>query len=209
MHDASNLHQNALPETEKRQSKRKEETSSSELKSSSDEKKDSPKPSHEAEKLAALLSGEIRRNAPDFRTTPSQLRKWAVTADRMLRLDSRSYDQIAAVIRWCQADEFWHSNVLSFDKLRDKFDQLLMKAGLQRQQTANGNGNRAEQERDSTIQRASLCKTCSGERMIHQMAHIPGPRLGPCPDCVPVAASRPSELGRNQLPQTPVGSAPT
>jgi hypothetical protein len=51
----------------------------------------------------------------------------------------------------------------------------------------------------------AVCRTCAGEKMIHQMAHIPGPRLVPCPDCVPAAASRSGEPDRNQLPQTPEG----
>jgi hypothetical protein len=127
---------------QKKKEKEKIKTSSSELKGSSDQASDfsdsqskenaSPKatPSHEAEKLAALLSGEIRKNAPDFRITPAQQRKWAVIAHLMLRRDRRSYDQIASVIHWCQADEFWRTNVLSMQKLRDKFDQLLMKSGI-------------------------------------------------------------------------------
>jgi hypothetical protein len=91
-------------------------------------------PCHEARKLAALLQGEIRRNKPDYRITPGAQRKWAITADRMLRLDARSYDRIAELICWCQADEFWQSNILSMEKLREKFDALEMKA-------RNGRGN--------------------------------------------------------------------
>jgi hypothetical protein len=115
-------------------------TSPSELETSSDQvtdfsesgskEKPSPKaPSHEAEKLTALLVGEIRKNAPDFRITPGQQRKWALIADLMLRRDRRSYDEIASVIQWCQADEFWRSNVLSMQKVRERFDQLAIKRG--------------------------------------------------------------------------------
>jgi hypothetical protein len=96
------------------------------------------KPSHEAEKLAALLAGEVRRNAPDFRITPGKQRSWTKTADRMLRLDHRSYDDVADMIRWVQADEFWHSNVLSMDKLREKFDQLLLKAEPRQRRRPSG-----------------------------------------------------------------------
>jgi len=86
-------------------------------------------PSVEAERLAALLQGEILRNKPDFRITPAQLRNWAVTADRMMRLDSRTEESIAQLIQWVQMDSFWMSNILSMDKLREKFDQLAMKVG--------------------------------------------------------------------------------
>jgi hypothetical protein len=45
----------------------------------------------------------------------------------MFRLDSRRADDIEAVIEWCQANEFWQNNIISTQKLRDKFDQLKMK----------------------------------------------------------------------------------
>ena len=113
-------------------------TSSSEVKSTSGQEKDSDsasignakkktQPSHEAEKLATLLQREILRNKPDYRITPAELRKWAVTADRMIRLDRRTEESIAQLIQWVQRDEFWMSNVLSMDKLREKFDQLEMR----------------------------------------------------------------------------------
>ena len=89
--------------------------------------KGSSKPSHEAEKLSQLLTAEILRNKPDFRIKQSQQRKWANTADRMIRIDGRKPDQIAEVIRWAQRDEFWMSNILSMDKVHDKFEQLEMR----------------------------------------------------------------------------------
>ena len=42
----------------------------------------------------------------------------------MLRIDKRSVEDIEAVIRWCQQDDFWHKNILSTDKLRKQFDKL-------------------------------------------------------------------------------------
>jgi hypothetical protein len=125
---------------EKEKEKIKTQTSLSKLENSSDQATDfgesgskenpSPKaPSHEAKKLAALLSGEISKNAPHFRITTAQQRKWSGIADLMLRRDHRSYDEIASIIQWCQADEFWRSNVLSMQKVREKFDQLELKRG--------------------------------------------------------------------------------
>lgn len=83
--------------------------------------------SPEAETLAELLKSEILRNKPDYRITQAQFRKWVVTADRMLRLDGRSENQIAELIHWAQHDEFWMGNILSMDRLREKFDQLEIK----------------------------------------------------------------------------------
>ena len=85
-------------------------------------------PSQEASRLAALLKSEILRNKPDFRITPAQVRKWEVTADRMLRLDRRTAEQVAELIRWVTHDEFWMPNVLCMDALREKFDQLELRA---------------------------------------------------------------------------------
>jgi hypothetical protein len=108
-------------------------TSSSEQNACSDQgevstpKKTTSTPSREACKLAALLETEIHRNKPDYRITPSQIRKWEVTADQILRLDARTPEQVANVIRWVQQDEFWMANVLSMDTLRKKFDQLELK----------------------------------------------------------------------------------
>jgi hypothetical protein len=56
----------------------------------------------------------------------------------MLRLDGRTPEQVANVIRWVQQDEFWMGNVLSMDTLREKFDQLVIK-----REHSNGNGQAA------------------------------------------------------------------
>ena len=96
----------------------------------------------------------------------------------MLRRDHRSYDEIAGIIRWCQADEFWRTNILSFDKLREKFDQLLLKAEPVRQRPSEGVSVERSPEPD-----AAVCRTCGGMKLIHQSAHVPGPRLIPCPAC--------------------------
>jgi len=114
-------------------------TSSSELESSSDvksvgdgvaqkrEKREPQKPSREADRLAQLLKDEILLNKADFRITPGQLRNWSRTADRMIRLDHRAPEAIGLVIRFAQRDEFWQPNILSMEKVREKFDQLELK----------------------------------------------------------------------------------
>lgn len=72
--------------------------------------------------LAQLLLDEILKRKKDFKHP--NIQTWAVHTERMIRLDKRAPDRIAAVIRWCQADSFWQSNILSTRKLREKFDQL-------------------------------------------------------------------------------------
>jgi hypothetical protein len=115
-----------------------EKHSSSEQKSSSDPVvsasvgKTREEPSTEASKVAQLLKAEILRNRPDYRITAAQERQWAAAADRMIRLDGCNSEKIAELICWAQRDEFWRSNVLSMNTLREKFDQLSLKAQLSR-----------------------------------------------------------------------------
>lgn len=47
--------------------------------------------------------------------------------DIMLRIDKIAADDIAAVIEWNQNDSFWRSNILSGKKVREKYQQLVMK----------------------------------------------------------------------------------
>jgi hypothetical protein len=91
-------------------------------------KKPKTEPSREATRLASLLKAEILRNKADYKITQAQERSWAVTADRMLRRDGRKPEEAADLIQWAQRDEFWMANVLSMDTLREKFDQLALKA---------------------------------------------------------------------------------
>jgi uncharacterized protein YdaU (DUF1376 family) len=112
---------------------RVDKTPSSELTSSSDQGRVTPQketqyqPSKEASRLATLLKSEILRNNANHKITQAQEREWVITADRMLRLDNRTFEQVAAVIQWAQHDEFWMANILSMDKLRKQFDQLSLK----------------------------------------------------------------------------------
>src|SRR5712692_702632 len=127
--NANAMHMDTQPQPQPQ----KDRNSSSEQSSDGVEiltpKKTAKEPSKEASKLAALLKAEILRNKADYRITPAQERKWAVTAERMLRLDGRTPEQITDLIQWVQRDEFWMCNVLSMDSLREKFDQLELKRG--------------------------------------------------------------------------------
>jgi len=106
--------------------------SSSELEGSSDQataptrKETANSTSREASRLAGLLKAEILRNSPNHKITQAQEREWNHTADLMLRLDHRTPEEIAEVIRWAQHNDFWRTNILSMEKLRKQFDRLSM-----------------------------------------------------------------------------------
>lgn len=87
-----------------------------------------------AQELARLLWELIRSNNPSAREP--NLEAWARTFDRMVRLDGRDPQEIEYVIRWCQADEFWFANILSADKLRKQYDQLLVHMARERKRSS-------------------------------------------------------------------------
>ncbi|MBN1225004.1 MAG: hypothetical protein JXB23_17280 [Candidatus Aminicenantes bacterium] len=76
-------------------------------------------------RLAQLLLSLIRNQSPQFKQP--DLKKWATHIDRAIRIDGRTPSELERVIRWCQNDHFWRSNILSTNKLREKFDQLAIK----------------------------------------------------------------------------------
>ena len=75
--------------------------------------------------LAGHLLTEIRKNNENYKQP--NLQDWAKNIDLMMRVDNRSPQKIQEVIEWCQQDDFWHPNILSTKKLRDKFDVLVAK----------------------------------------------------------------------------------
>lgn len=62
---------------------------------------------------------------------PPNLKAWANSIRLMRERDKRSDEQIRWLFQWAQADSFWRANILSPEKLRQKWDQLVMKAKTQ------------------------------------------------------------------------------
>lgn len=87
----------------------------------------------DAARLCGLLADLIEANGSK---RPNVSETWVRDMDRMLRLDSRTPEQVENCIRWSQADEFWRANILSPSKLRAKYDQLRLQAIARR----SGNG---------------------------------------------------------------------
>jgi hypothetical protein len=61
---------------------------------------------------------------------------WANTIRLMRERDNRSDAEIREVFTWANGDSFWRSNILSPDKLRGKWQQLVLKS----KERSNGNG---------------------------------------------------------------------
>lgn len=90
------------------------------------------KPGFDAESvefsLARLLRDLINARSPTGKPLvpeKTNLQTWARQIDLMIRLDARDPPEIEAVIRWCQSDPFWRSNIMSTAKLREKYGTLV------------------------------------------------------------------------------------
>ena len=70
-----------------------------------------------------LLQLNKTHKPPDFNT-------WANAIRLMREKDGKSLDEISALWSWANNDSFWQSNILSPDKLRKKWDQLMLKKNM-------------------------------------------------------------------------------
>jgi hypothetical protein len=103
----------------------------------SDERpKKSPTP--EGTRLAEDLRDQILGNNESAKITDKQIEGWAREADRMMRIDGRTEEQIAVLVAWSQHHPFWLKNILSMGKLRQQFDRLTLEMKLPK---GNANGN--------------------------------------------------------------------
>lgn len=89
-----------------------------------------------------ILANNPRAVVPKEKPEDKTLQKWALDMDRLNRLgppggDAQGYswDEIRAIIDWCQDDHFWQTNILSASKLREQVVKLeaQMKAGMAKQ----------------------------------------------------------------------------
>lgn len=91
----------------------------------------------EAYQLSVYLRDRILDNDSDARVpakAPAKMAGWAGDMDLLIRVDKRAPPTIRAVIDWCQADQFWRSNILSPGSLRKQFTRLnLAREGAGRQ----------------------------------------------------------------------------
>lgn len=83
-------------------------------------------------KISLYLFGKIQKNNP--RCKQPNLESWGKSIDLMIRVDKRTPKGIKEVIDWCQADSFWHKQILSTSKLKEKYDQLVVNMGSKKQQ---------------------------------------------------------------------------
>lgn len=94
--------------------------------------------------LADRMFKKIQERNPEHRLP--NLESWANEIRLAREQDSRTIDQIWNLFEWAQNDHFWHANILSPSKLRQKWDVLVIQTKrqnvlkpAQRTQTAYSN----------------------------------------------------------------------
>lgn len=89
-------------------------------------RRQAPEPDRDdVEQICRHLADRIASNGSK---RPTVTEKWRTSARLLLDADGKTATQVIAAIDWCQADEFWRSNILSMPKLREKYDQLRLAA---------------------------------------------------------------------------------
>lgn len=75
--------------------------------------------------LAEFLYKEIQRNNPNHKEPNFQ--NWADEFRKIIELDDRDKKEVSKIIRWVQSDDFEMVNVQSPNKIRKRYDNLVMK----------------------------------------------------------------------------------
>ena len=118
--------------------------------------------------LCEMLNRKIIANG--YR--PSNITKAALGAiERLMRLDNHTYEEIVAMIEWCQTDEFWLHNIRSPQKLRKHFDT--MQGQMRRQK-------KPELERQAMIERDAQ-RAAEAERRQREQARRFAEQAAPMP----------------------------
>ncbi len=83
-------------------------------------------------RLTQLLIDKMTENDPNSsiirKLTSKRQEVWINECRKLREIDKRTPEQIEQIIIFSQQDNFWKGNILSMPKLREKFDQLWLKA---------------------------------------------------------------------------------
>lgn len=95
--------------------------------------------------LATYLANRIAQRCPSIRAPNAKtLQRWADAFDKCNRIDGHNWDEMKYVLKFSQDDAFWQDNILSGQKFREKYVQLLSK--MQRQSGRKLDGNPIQPE---------------------------------------------------------------
>lgn len=115
------------------------------------QKKQFPQESY-AYMLAVYLANRISQRCPTVKPPGEKtLQRWADAFDKCNRIDGHDWDEIKYVLRFSQDDTFWQANILSGQKFREKYVQLLSK--MQQQSRRNPRGDSMQSETNNPFLR--------------------------------------------------------
>ena len=90
-------------------------------------------------RLADYLYRHMLRNNPKAKEPNYQT--WCKQFHLILKVDDRELEEVKKVIEFCQKDEFWYKNILSPGKLREKYDQLILKMNDNKKPSKSSNSS--------------------------------------------------------------------
>lgn len=94
-------------------------------------------PRDDVERVCQHLVERIVQNGS---RRPKITADWRKAARLLIDKDGRTEQEVHSAINWCQNDSFWKSNILSMPKLREKYDQMRLKAEQQKTTTIRQQG---------------------------------------------------------------------
>jgi hypothetical protein len=97
-----------------------------------------------AYRSANYLYTSILKHKPDLKKP--NLQAWSDDMRKLIEIDGRDPRQIANVINWVITEPFWHSQILSASKLREKWDTLTSKMDSPRVVPMSGYKSKAEKD---------------------------------------------------------------
>jgi len=121
----------------------------------------------DVERICEHLADWIEKNGSK---RPVIGKRWRTAARLLIDADGRDPDKVIRAIDWCQQDDFWRSNILSMDKLREKYDQLRLAAQRPRgrQPAPASNAPKAVPKSEECpihdYQPAATCGLCASEK---------------------------------------------
>lgn len=86
-------------------------------------------PREDVTRLCTYLADKIEANGSK---RPAITKRWQDSARLLIDKDGQTEAEVLRIIDWSQADDFWQANILSMPKLREKFDQLRLRANSER-----------------------------------------------------------------------------
>lgn len=113
-----------------------------------------PKPKPRRDDVEQLCSRLVSGMVANGCKPPTVTDRWRDAARLLLDRDGRELDKALRLVDWCQADEFWRTNIQSMTAFRKQYDRMRMRALDEHKKRTASNGHAPTVHRDPTTGRA-------------------------------------------------------